>query len=276
MFVNLVFVIRNKEKGGLFMDLPTSFFGWLVFILEKYHASYLQGLITTLETSLLGTVLGCLLGFVIGLIQASKVQKRTNPVMKALIYGLKAIAKVYVTVFRGTPMMVQAMVIFYGLSQAWGVNMPAFQAAILIISLNTGSYMAETVRGGINSIDPGQVEGAEALGMGYVTLMYHIILPQTFKVIAPQLGNTFVANIKDTSVLNVISVTELYYVTQVAASTYFRMFESYTITALIYLTLTLLFNFIFKMIEAFLAGKESYEVIKPVAEVEAERSSSAA
>ena len=109
--------------------------------------------------------------------------------------------------------------------------------------------MSETVRGGINSIDVGQIEGAKALGMGYVPMMIYIILPQTFKIIAPQIGNTFVANIKDTSVLNVIAVTELFYITKVAAGTYFRMFEAYTITALIYLTLTLLFNGLLKLIE---------------------------
>lgn len=125
--------------------------------------------------------------------------------------------------------------------------------------------MSETVRGGINSIDVGQIEGAKALGMGYVPMMIYIILPQTFKIIVPQIGNTFVANIKDTSVLNVIAVTELFYITKVAAGTYFRMFEAYTITALIYLTLTLLFNGLLKLIEKYMAGKESYEVLNPAA-----------
>ena len=91
--------------------------------------------------------------------------------------------------------------------------------------------------------------------MGYVPMMIYIILPQTFKIIAPQIGNTFVANIKDTSVLNVIAVTELFYITKVAAGTYFRMFEAYTITALIYLTLTLLFNGLLKLIEKYMARK---------------------
>ena len=103
------------------------------------------------------------------------------------------------------------------------------------------------------------------IGMGYVPMMIYIILPQTFKIIAPQIGNTFVANIKDTSVLNVIAVTELFYITKVAAGTYFRMFEAYTITALIYLTLTLLFNGLLKLIEKYMAGKESYEVLNPAA-----------
>lgn len=97
--------------------------------------------------------------------------------------------------------------------------------------------------------------------MKYITMMVFVILPQTFKIITPQIGNTFVANIKDTSVLNVISVTELFYITKVAAGTYFRMFEAYTITALIYLTLTLLFNFLLRLLESRLAGNDSYEVL---------------
>lgn len=243
---------------------PNNFFEWIIFLIGQYHSNYLQGLVTTLETSLLGTLLGCLLGFFIGLCQATKANRQGGKIRYVLITFLKGVCKVYVTVFRGTPMIVQAMVVFYGFAQAFGLTMKAFNAAILVITLNTGAYMAESVRGGINSIDPGQVEGAEALGMHYFPMMLHIILPQTFQVIAPQIGNTFIANIKDTSVLNVISVTELFYITKVAAGTYFRMFEAYTITAMIYLTLTILFTFLFRAIEVFMAGRASYEVIQPV------------
>ena len=210
-------------------NTPTTFFGWIIFLIQQYHGYYLQGLLTTLETSLAGTICGCFLGFLVGIIQATDIRAQDNMIKKILL-GLKP-----------------------------------FNAAIFIILLNTGAYMSETVRGGINSIDVGQIEGAKALGMGYVPMMIYIILPQTFKIIAPQIGNTFVANIKDTSVLNVIAVTELFYITKVAAGTYFRMFEAYTITALIYLTLTLLFNGLLKLIEKYMAGKESYEVLNPAA-----------
>lgn len=241
--------------------MPTSFWGWIVFLIQQYHSSYLQGLVTTLAASLSGTILGCCLGFVVGVIQTIDFQKSRSPLQNVLLAIPWTICKIYVTVFRGTPMIVQAMVIYYGIAQMFGVNIPAFRAAILIITLNSGAYMAETVRGGIRSIDPGQVEGAQALGMRYVPMMAHIILPQTFRIIAPQIGNTFVANIKDTSVLNVISVTELFYITNVVAGTYFRMFEAYTITAMIYLTLTLVFNFLLRLLESHLAGSSSYEII---------------
>lgn len=243
--------------------MPTSFFGWIVFLIQQYHNSYLQGLVTTLTTSLSGTLLGCCVGFVVGMIQSIDYQKDRGALQNLLLAVPKAVCRVYVTVFRGTPMIVQAMVIYYGIAQMFGVNIPAFQAATLIITLNSGAYMAETVRGGIRSIDPGQVEGAQALGMRYMTMMAHVILPQTFRIIAPQIGNTFVANIKDTSVLNVISVTELFYTTNVVAGTYFRMFEAYTITAAIYLTLTLVFNFLLRLLENGLAGSSSYEVLSP-------------
>ena len=235
-------------------NTPTTFFGWIIFLIQQYHGYYLQGLLTTLETSLAGTICGCFLGFLVGIIQATDIRAQAN-----------MIKKIFVTIFRGTPMIVQAMVIYYGSSTVFGIDLKPFNAAIFIILLNTGAYMSETVRGGINSIDVGQIEGAKALGMGYVPMMIYIILPQTFKIIAPQIGNTFVANIKDTSVLNVIAVTELFYITKVAAGTYFRMFEAYTITALIYLTLTLLFNGLLKLIEKYMAGKESYEVLNPAA-----------
>ena len=189
-------------------NTPTTFFGWIIFLIQQYHGYYLQGLLTTLETSLAGTICGCFLGFLVGIIQATDIRAQDNMIKKILLGIPWVIAKIYVTIFRGTPMIVQAMVIYYGSSTVFGIDLKPFNAAIFIILLNTGAYMSETVRGGINSIDVGQIEGAKALGMGYVPMMIYIILPQTFKIIAPQIGNTFVANIKDTSVLNVIGVAE--------------------------------------------------------------------
>ena len=244
-------------------NTPTTFFGWIIFLIQQYHNLYLQGLLTTLETSLAGTICGCLLGFLVGIIQATDIKDQDNIVKKVLLGIPWIITKIYVVIFRGTPMIVQAMVIYYGSATVFGLDLKPFYAAIFIIVLNTGAYMSETVRGGINSIDIGQVEGAKALGMGYIPMMFYIILPQTFKIIAPQIGNTFVANIKDTSVLNVIAVTELFYITKVAAGTYFKQFEAYMITAAIYLTLTLVLNGLMKLIEKYMEGKESYEVLVP-------------
>ena len=147
--------------------------------------------LTTLETSLAGTICGCFLGFLVGIIRATDIRAQDNMIKKILLGIPWVIQKIYVTIFRGTPMIVQAMVIYYGSSTVFGIDLKPFNAAIFIILLNTGAYMSETVRGGINSIDVGQIEGAKALGMGYVPMMIYIILPQTFKIIAPQIGNTF-------------------------------------------------------------------------------------
>jgi putative lysine transport system permease protein len=162
-------------------NTPTTFFGWIIFLIQQYHGYYLQGLLTTLETSLAGTICGCFLGFLVGIIQATDIRAQDNVIKKILLGIPWVIAKIYVTIFRGTPMIVQAMVIYYGSSTVFGIDLKPFNAAIFIILLNTGAYMSETVRGGINSIDVGQIEGAKALGMGYVPMMIYIILPQSFK-----------------------------------------------------------------------------------------------
>ena len=250
------------------MEKLAQLFQDVVQLWDKYHVMYLNGIKNTLILALVATVIGCLIGLVCGVLNTIPYTKNDPWPKRFLLKLLRVLIRIYVEVFRGTPMVLQAVFVYYGLPY-FTDNAVKFTsmwtAAILIVSINTGAYMAETVRGGINSIDVGQIEGAKALGMGYVPMMIYIILPQTFKIIAPQIGNTFVANIKDTSVLNVIAVTELFYITKVAAGTYFRMFEAYTITALIYLTLTLLFNGLLKLIEKYMAGKESYEVLNPAA-----------
>lgn len=134
-------------------------------------------------------------------------------------------------------------------------------AAVIVVSLNTGAYMAETVRGGICSIDPGQAEGAKALGMSHVVTMMTVILPQAFRNILPQMGNNFITNIKDTSVLNIISVSELFFTTKTVAGSYYKYFEAYTITAVIYLVLTVVFNFLFGLLEKWCAPEKEYALI---------------
>lgn len=242
-----------------------NYFQWVWFLLTKYYPYFLQGLMTTLAVSIVGTALGFLMGFLSGMIESIKIQEDATYAQKILIRIPKAIMKIYVTVFRGTPMIVQAMLIYYGTYQMFGLDLPAFEAAVITVFLNTGAYMSETVRGGINSVDKGQIEGAQALGMTYFSTMLSVVLPQALKNIAPQMGNTFVANIKDTSVLNVICVTELFYITKSAAGTYYKLFEAYTITALIYLFLTIVVNYLLGILEKKLAGDDNYEVLSDTA-----------
>ena len=153
--------------------------------------------------------------------------------------------RIYVEVFRGTPMVLQAVFVYYGLPY-FTDNAVKFTsmwtAAILIVSINTGAYMAESVRGGIISIDPGQTEGAKAIGMTHVQTMLYVILPQALRNIMPQIGNNLIINIKDSCVLSVIGVTELLYKTKAAAGALYMNFEAYTITMIVYFIMTFTYS----------------------------------
>ena len=179
-------------------------------VLQKYGFSYLRGAGTTLLLALVGTFFGCLIGFAVGALQTIPIDKQRDPAWKrVLLRILRVVLRCYVELFRGTPMIVQAVFIYYGLLQVFGIKMGMWTAGFFIVSINTGAYMAETVRGGIVSIDPGQTEGAMAIGMNHWQTMLHVILPQALRNIVPQIGNNFIINIKDTSVLSVISIIEV-------------------------------------------------------------------
>ena len=217
------------------MSLPSDFFGRILFILQKYGVSFLNGAGKTMALALVGTLIGCIIGFAVGIVQTIPVDKKDNPVKRGVLGLIKLILNIYVEVFRGTPMMVQAMFIYYGSSVLFGFNMSQTFAAYFIISINTGAYMAETVRGGILSIDPGQTEGAKAIGMNHIQTMVNVIMPQALRNIMPQIGNNLIINIKDSSVLSVIGVVELFYATKGVAGAYYTYFEAFTITMVIHL-----------------------------------------
>lgn len=239
--------------------MEKSMFGWIVFLLQEYGNYFVEGTIITLETSILGTFLGFTLGFLIGMVQSTPIVPEDSLIKKIYYKVLKAICNLFVHVFRGTPMMVQAMIIYYGLKQ-YGMDISPFYAAVLVILLNTGAYMAETVRAGILSIDNGQFEGGKAMGMSHATIMGSIVLPQAFKNIIPEMGNLFITNLKMTSVLNVIGIAELYFATKTAANTYYRYFEAFLITGVIYFVLCVIFTKIFSIIEEKAKGKTDYEL----------------
>lgn len=155
-------------------------------------------------------------------------------------------------------MIVQAMVIYYGSAAALGIDIDRIVAALFIVSINTGAYMSEIVRGGIVSIDKGQFEAAQAIGMNHFQTMINVVLPQVVRNILPATGNEFVINIKDTSVLNVISVSELYFQTKTVAGNNFRYFETFFITCIIYFVMTFTITRILRAIEKKLDGPENY------------------
>ena len=146
-------------------------------------------------------------------------------------------------------MIVQSMVIYYGTAQAFGINLDRTLAAIFIVSINTGAYMTEIVRGGILAVDKGQFEAATALGMTHNQTMRKVVLPQVVRNILPATGNEFVINIKDTSVLNVISVVELYFSGNTVATQTYQYFQTFTIIAVIYFVLTFTVTRILRFIE---------------------------
>ncbi|MBR5501416.1 MAG: amino acid ABC transporter permease [Oscillospiraceae bacterium] len=218
--------------------LPTTFFGWLGFLWAEYWPLFLQGSWMALVIALFGTVIGFVLGLLVAIVRTMPREEGAPLYRRVLLGVLRFLCGAYVQVFRGTPMIVQAMVIFYGLIQYAHIQLPLLAASIVIMGVNTGAYMAETMRSGIISIDKGQTEAAMSVGMTHWQAMRCIVLPQAIRNVLPTVCNTLVANVKDSSLLNVIAVSELYFVAKSAAGTYFKYFEVYTIVAVIYFLLT--------------------------------------
>ena len=239
------------------MRLPSTFFGWVRFLLEQYGPLFLSGVGVTLIVAITGTLAGFLLGLLVAILRTIPTSPKDPAVKRVPLKILSWLLGVYIEVFRGTPMIVQAMVIYYG-GMTVGVRLPVLTAAILIVSVNTGAYMAEIIRGGIMSIDKGQTEAAHAIGMTHWQSMIYVVLPQAVRNIMPSIGNEFVVNIKDSSVLNVISVNELFFMSKSAAGTYLRYFEVFFITACIYLVLTFTVTRLLRLLERKMDGKTNY------------------
>ena len=240
--------------------MPTTFFGWVGFLVQQDGSLFLRGTGVTLLIAISGTVLGFLLGLLVAILRTIELGPRAPMWKRVPVKILHGILAIYIEVFRGTPMIVQAMVIFYGAQQYLGLSMPRLVAAIFIVSINTGAYMAEIIRGGIISIDKGQSEAAHSIGLTHWQTMVSVVLPQAIRNIMPSIGNEFVVNIKDSSVLNVISVTELFFQAKSAAGTYFRYFETYFIIAAIYLVLTFTITRILRVLEKKMDGPDNYVI----------------
>lgn len=245
--------------AGMEVTMEKNLFQWIIILLQEYGMYFWKGTLATLGISILGTVLGLFMGYLLGIIQSTPTHPEDGRVKIIYYKVLKKICSIYVHIFRGTPMMVQAMVIYYGLRQ-YGVGITSFHAAVLVIMLNTGAYMSETVRGGILSIDNGQFEGGKALGMSHFTIMFSVVLPQAFRNLIPEMGNLFITNLKMTSVLNVIGIAELYFVTKTAANTYYRYFEAFLITGFIYFVLCGIFTKLLTILEKKMEDKKNYEL----------------
>lgn len=229
----------------------------------------MTGVGNTLLIALTSTAAGLALGLLTGVVRTAPMSK--NPVLRALHKLLNAIIAIYVEIFRGTPMMVQSMVIYWGYAFATGGDtLPLIPSGILIVSINTGAYMAEIVRGGIISIDRGQFEGAMSIGMTHAQTMFKVIIPQVMRNILPSVSNEFVINIKDTSVLNVIGVTELYYFAGIIKRQNFQTFQTYLVVCILYFILTFTVTRLLRWVERKLDGNENYTIFGSQTDVNAE------
>ncbi|PXV91633.1 putative lysine transport system permease protein [Lachnotalea glycerini] len=246
--------IKNQPGS----DAEQTSLSWVVSIIKDNGPMFIRGAGMTLLISMVGTVLGFLLGLMVGVIKTIPIPlKKGKRILQKVI---NAMLSIYVEIFRGTPMIVQAMVIYYGSALAFGIHMNPVGAAIFIVSINTGAYMSEIIRGGIVSIDKGQFEAAQAIGMNHFQTMRNVVLPQVIRNILPATGNEFVINIKDTSVLNVIAVTELYFQTKSVAGNNFRYFESFFVACVIYFVMTFTVTRILRYIEKRLDGPANYSM----------------
>lgn len=230
-----------------------SFFEQIKYLLNKFGTNLLKGTLITILLAIIGTFVGLILGMGLALLRNLKTNKKDKVIIKILKMFFSKLALCYIQLFRGTPMMVQAMLIYFGgnlilLNAGVQTRWNALFCGIVIITLNTAAYMAEIVRSGINSIDIGQSEAAKSLGMNHFQTMTNIIFPQALKNVIPTIGNELIVNIKDSSVLNVIGVIELYYVGKDMMNTA-MVVPAFAIVAIIYLLLTIIFSQIIKLIE---------------------------
>ncbi len=202
-----------------------------------------------IELTIYLTVAGLLFGFIIG-VTSGLARISRNPV-------LRSVSLVYIEIIRGTPMVVQALFLYFGVPLAAGVRISPITAGVITIAVNSGAYIAEIVRGAIESIDPGQAEAGRSIGLTRMQTMIHIIWPQAFKRMIPPLGNQFIISLKDTSLLTVIGVAELTRQGQEIVAVNFRSFEVYLTIACVYLCMTLSIAKVLRMYERKLSSRSS-------------------
>lgn len=225
--------------------------------------AYLNGMKNTIVLAVLCTAIGCIIGLLCGILQTIPCAKTDNIVKRFFLWLLRAIIRIYVEVFRGTPMILQAVFIYYGLPY-FTDNAVHFGsiwlAAFVVVSINTGAYMAETVRGGILSVDPGQTEGSKAIGMTHFQTMTGVVLPQALRNIMPQIGNNLIINIKDTSVMFIIGFAEFFAAHKSVVGLTFQYFPSATIEMLGYLLMTVVSSILLRWMESKMDGDDSFDL----------------
>ena len=223
---------------------------------EYFRKLLLDGLINTIKVAVVGFVIGILIGTIIAIVKVAPKYKRINRI-------LDKICSVYVAIFRGTPMVVQLLLAYYVILPSMeikGVN--ALTVGIVVFGMNSGAYVSEIMRGGLNSVDKGQMEAGRALGLSYNTTMIKVVIPQAIKNILPTLGNEFITLIKETSVLSFITVYDLYTALSTIGSKNYEKMVPYLVMALIYIILVLLITLLVKILENTFAKSDKNRVAK--------------
>ncbi|MCH4222521.1 MAG: amino acid ABC transporter permease [Solobacterium sp.] len=227
--------------------MDVSFFQTVWKIITTYWPSLLLGVRTTLIVAIFGTAVGFLIGLLIGGFRAVRLDYTASKISRFFKKLFDVITSIYIGIFRGTPMMVQAVFIYYALLSV--IHWDKMTAALFVISVNTGAYMSEIIRSGIQSVDPGQTEAARSLGMSNSQSMMNVVLPQAIRNAFPAIGNELIVNIKDSSVLMIISITELMFQAKSIAGTNYKFTETYFVEACIYLILTTIASLILNAVE---------------------------
>ena len=223
---------------------------WEAIQSEKNQQLILQGLTNTLLIAILGLVIGIIIGTVIAVIKVAPKYKRIIRILDKICTG-------YVAIFRGTPIVVQLLVAYYVLLPIFGIKgVEAISVGIIVFGLNSAAYVSEIMRGGLNSVDSGQLEAGRALGLDYKTTLIKIIIPQAIKNILPTLGNEFISLIKETSVLSFITVIDLYNAFYTIGSNDYAVVIPYICMALIYIVLVVIITILIKLMEKGLAKSD--------------------
>lgn len=213
----------------------------------EYVGRCMPQLLTGLSLTLQMTILSLILAVVIGMIACLFSISKAKP--------LNWISGIYLSVIRGTPLMVQAFFIYFGITGAMGIRITSFKAAIIVLCLNAGAYLSEIFRSGIAAVNKGQMEAARSLGLPYSVAMRKIILPQAIRIVIPSVLNQFIITLKDTSILSVIGCGELMRQGQLIVARNYESFKTYAIVAVMYYVVVVVLTKIFQLVERRLANK---------------------
>ncbi len=215
---------------------------WDIFYNNNGYVKVLEGLRNTAYIAVIGLIIGIVIGTIIAIIEV-------YPKYKLLPRVLNKICKFYVGLFRGTPIVAQLLIAYYVAMPLLEINVPPVNVCVIVFGLNSGAYVSEIMRGGINSVDPGQLEAGRAVGLSYNVSMVKIVVPQAIKNILPTLGNEFISLIKETSVVSFVGATDIYVAFNYIGSSNYEFMVPYIVMALIYIVLVLGISFMIKMME---------------------------